>query len=786
MSNSTINGFPSQKKALSQKNEAWRKQCIDYAETQSSIFSEGVRQSKRQKYLNYQLYNGFIDMDDLELVLNPHETIASYMPDKIPHYPIAAPKIDLLVGEELNRRFEYKVVVSNPDAISEKEEKKAGLWKEKIMELVKKAGDKDAQQATLQKFDKYLKFEWQDIKELTATNILRHYSEKQHFKHIFNDCFKDYNLAAEEIIQCDIISNEPTMYKLNPLNVHTIRSGGSNWIQDSDLIIIEDYWNPGRVVDHFYDELKPSQIKLIEENFVGNTASPDKHQGNIHNEPTLFVNTEGGDVNDYINLAESNGHNFGNFYDTNGNLRILRVYWRSFRKVLKVKYYDEDGNTQYDYFPETYKVNEDKGEEGTIQWINEMWEGTKIGDDIYLQMRPKPIQYSDINNPSKCHAGIIGYVNSTNQFKSVSTMDRMKQYQYLYDVEKDRLNKALAKYLGPLLELDLASMPENWQMDKWLHFAYANGIAVKDSFKEGNKGASIGKLAANIPQNGRVINLEMGNYIQNKINFLEYIKNDMSQIIGISPQREGAISNRETVGGVERSVNQSSHITEQLFAKHELFKAKALECFLQTAKVSFKTGNKKLQYVLGDESIAMLEVDDSFADGCYDILISFNDKYQKLESVMQELAQAGIQNDKMDFSTLMSIYMSNSLSETRRAIELKEENKAEKESKQFQQEQETRQMESQSKMKIEAEKVANEDKLNLRDNEYKYLIAQLQAKASERGEYDEDGILVAQDVDRKKLEIELKKLQQEDEHHDDDIEVEKMKVAASKSKAKSK
>ena len=787
MSNSTVNGFPSQKKTIGQKTKEWRKQCVDFAETQSSIYSEGVRQSKKQKFLNYQLYNGYIDMDDLELVINPHQTIASYLPDKIPHYPIAAPKIDLLVGEELNRRFEYKVVVSNPDAISEKEEAKAELWRGKLMDIVKQAGSKEDQQESLKRFDKYLKFDWQDIKELTATNILRHYSEKQHFKHIFNEAFKDKLLSAEEIIQCDIVSNEPIMTKLNPLNVHTIRSSGSKWIQDSDLIIVEDYWSPGKIVDNFYDVLTPKEIELLEENFAGNSVSLDKHQGNIHNEPNLFVNTEVAGVNDFITMAEGNGHNFGSFFDTNGNVRILRVYWRSFRKVQKIKYYDEDGDTQTDYFPENYVADKNKGEESTTQWVNEIWEGTKLGDHIYVQMRPKPVQYSDINNPSLCHAGIIGLVDSTNQFKSVSTMDRMKQYQYLYDVEKDRLNKALAKYLGPLLELDLALIPENWQMDKWLHFAYANGIATKDSFKEGNKGASIGKLAGNIPPQGsRVINLEMGNFIQNKISFLEYIKADMANIIGISPQREGAISNRETVGGVERSVNQSSHITEQLFASHELFKAKVLECFLETAKISFKTGNKKMQYILGDESIAMLEVDDSFADGCYDILISFNDKYQKLEQVMESLAQAGIQNDKMDFSTLMGIYMSSSLSETRRAIELKEQEKLDRESQQFQQEQETRKVEAQSKAQVEQQVEAGEERRNIRDNEYKLLIAQLQSDAKQRGEFDEDGILAESELNREELQLKMQELQQKDKHHAAEIEVKKMDIAAKKAKPASK
>jgi hypothetical protein len=781
----TANGFPSQKKSSKQKSDTWAKQCINYAETQSGLYNEGVRLSKKEKFINYRLYNGHIDMDDLELTVNPHQTIGSFIPDKIPHYPIAAPKIDLLVGEELNRRFEYKVIVSNPDAISEKERSKAELWRTKLTDLLMEGKDQEEGIALIQKYDKYLKFEWQDIKEMTATNILRHYYEKNKMKYLFNECFKDATLAAEEIVQCEIISNEPIMHKLNPLNVHTVRSGASPWIQDADLIIVEDYWSPGRIIDTFYDKLKPSDIKKIEENFVGGTAG--EHIGNIHSEPNLFVSND--EVDDFISMAEGSNHVFGNFYDTNGNVRILRVYWRSYRKVIKVKYYDEDGDAQYDFFPEDYVIDEDKGEEGTSMWVNEMWEGTKVADSIYLQMRPMPVQFNDINNPSRCHAGIVGLVHNTNEFKGVSLMDRMKQYQYLYDTQKDRVNKALAKYLGPLLEVDLAKIPDNWQMDKWLHFAYASGLAVTDSFKEGRKGVATGKLAGNFNTSGGVINLDMGNYIQNNIEFLEYIKSDMAQIVGISPQREGAISNRETVGGVERAVNQSSHITEQLYAKHEMFKAKALETFLEVAKVSLKNGNKKLQYILGDESIQMLEVDDSFADGCYDILISFNDKYQQLENVMKELAQAGIQNDKMDFSTLMSIWMSNSLSETRRSIELKEEEKVERESQAADAQNKIAQEQTQAKLQEAQAKEEGEEKRNIRDNKTKLLIAQIQAEMKNNEDmFDDDGLLNDEELLKHKDEMDLKwkQLAQDDAHHKEEMTIKEKEVAVKKIAANKK
>jgi len=58
-------------------------------------------------------------MEDVMAVLNPNNTISSFSPEKIQHYPILNSKLNLIRGEEWSRRFDYRVIVTNPDAISE-------------------------------------------------------------------------------------------------------------------------------------------------------------------------------------------------------------------------------------------------------------------------------------------------------------------------------------------------------------------------------------------------------------------------------------------------------------------------------------------------------------------------------------------------------------------------------------------------------------------------------------------------------------------------------------------
>ena len=220
----------------------------------------------------------------------------------------------------------------------------------------------------------------------------------------------------------------------------------------------------------------------------------------------------------------------------------------------------------------------------------------------------------------------------------------MKPYNYLYDVIHDRLNKLIAKNWGKIITLDLAKVPERWDVEKWLYFAKTNNIAVVDSFKEGNKGAATGKLAGGLNNaSSGVIDAELGNTIQQYTNLLEFIKMEMSEVAGITKQREGQVANRETVGGVERATLQSSHITEYLFLIHDDVKKRTLEAFLETAKIALKGRSKKFQYLLSDGSIQIMDIDgDEFAEADYGLVVDNSNGLQELQQKMDMLAQAAL------------------------------------------------------------------------------------------------------------------------------------------------
>lgn len=722
---------------------------MDWADSKTFFNYSLVRKSVIHKKINYDLLNGKLHMTDLELILNPDHIKAGFVPDRIQHYPIMNSKLNVLRGEESKRVFDFRVVVTNPNAISEIETHKRDELLQRLQQLIAETSQsEDEFNSELQKLSDYYTYEWQDMREIRSNALLNHYMKEYNIPLLFNNGFMDAMAVGEEMYQCDIVGGEPVIERLNPLKVRIFKSGYSNKVEDADIIIIEDYWSPGRVIDTYYEVLSKKDIEYIEKlpDHVGQAAvdsmdNIDERYGFVNNHMLSDeISTEGFF---WDPLGGADGVNNSLLpYDVAGNLRVLRVYWKSRRRIKKVKSYDpETGEEVYTFYPETYIIDKDAGEEEQIFYINEAWEGTKIGEDIYVNMRPRPIQYNRLSNPSRCHFGIIGSIYNLNDNRPFSLVDMMKQYNYLYDIIHDRLNKMMAKNWGKIIQMDLAKIPKGWDVEKWMYYAKVNGIAVVDSFNEGNIGAATGKLAGalNNASTG-VIDAEFGNSIQSQINLLEFIKMEMSDVAGISRQREGQISNRETVGGVERATLQSAHITEWLFVQHEDVKRRALECFLETAKIALRGRSKKFQYILSDNSLRVMDIDgDEFAEADYGLVVDNGQGTQELSQKLDVLAQAALQNQTLSFSTIMKLYSSSSIAEKQRLVE-KDERAIQDRAAQAQQQQlEVQQQEAQMKQEIEIRKMEQEDALNMRDNETRIIVANINAQ-SKMQDTEDDGI----------------------------------------------
>ena len=762
----TNSSFPSQKRPESKKTQKWGKEVIEASEDLALFRDPLIRQSYQNKLNNYNLYNDILDTTDIEKSCNPMGLKEDAFPAKMQNYPLVVPKIDVLIGEERKRRFEYSIRVINDEAISNKEKARKEEHKNFILKKIEQEGeiDKKALEDDIERYKSYMNYEWQDHLERRSRHMLNYLYQTLNLKEMFSRGFEDVLIAGEEIYCADIETGSPTMRKVNPLNLHTLRSGESPWINDADIIIEDGYFSHGQILDKYHDVLKPEHVKMIDEGFQYNSGDSFI---SIGEKEKSFLWQDGLiDVNQDLNTQ------FGGTYDDEGNIRVMRVVWKSKRKVGKLKYWDEDGNEFEKIVDERYSKK--PSEEITWVWINEWWEGTRIGGGgsgnedrkaIYVKIQRRPVQFRSIHNLSVCHSGYVGLAYNTNVSRSKSLMDRMKPYQYLYNVFMYRTELAFAKAKGKIGKLNLAEMPDGWKPKEWMQYAEINGWLVTDSFNEAKKGAAQGKLAGQMSGSSTMLDLDLGNYIQQHIMMLQFLETQLGQIAGITKQREGQVESRETVRGVERAVSQSNIITEKYFGLHDSVKVKALSILLETAKVAWKGKEHILQYMTDDmtSQTFKIEADDGVLDVDAGLILTSGQNDVELIQSLKEFAHAGLQNDKLALHEVVDIYMNPSIVATRRKLEESEMKREQQ--KRTQAEQAEKMQTEQIKAGQEAQKAAEAFEMNKIDKEYGYKmqIESMKGQMKMAGDLDQNnnGIVDELELERDRTKNNIEQLKVE-------------------------
>jgi hypothetical protein len=702
--------LPLQKKKFTGKNKQWREDCIDAIEHIAMERDEKIRESIHNKQINYDLYNGMVNPSDMEASFNPMGIQDAKFPSQPRNYQSAIiPKFNLLIGEERKRRFNWFLKASNYDSISFKED----IKRKKVLELItqsllQEAYDPEDVQNRLGEISQYTDYSLKDLRELVGTRTLKYLWNKLDLKEVFNQGYKDVLIAGEEIYCTEIIAGEPILRKCDPLSVYTIGGGDSHRIEDADIVLEVRYLSVGQIIDKYYEHLSNTDMDILEKEYqkASNTTSlklmerpDDWHK---------IVDIE--NPNDIIILSNGIGGPHAQT-DQHGNKRVIRTVWRSRRLVYRLKYFDPTtGEVQFRIVDENYKPNKELGEEVTPLWPNEWWEGGKItiGEkEIYLPIKPREVQFRSSSNISTGGSGYTGTYYATNTSKAISLMDRVKPYVYLYNIYHRKIEHLIVISKGAISEIDLAKIPKGWEVEEYLHFFINLGIKLKDSFKEGDKGMAIGKLSGSFSNTAdQTQNVEAGNIIQHTMAMLGFIKQEIADITGVSDQRQGQIENRETFRGVERSITQSSHITEEWFAIHENTKRRALTALLETAKIAWKNEKSKvISYVTGDHKTHIYDIDtETLNESEYDMFVLSGERENEIMQNLKQLSEVMLQSDKANASQIAAILQSDSTMEVTRALERLEKEKAQRDKQALEQQREI----EQTKLNAEAEEKQRE------------------------------------------------------------------------------
>lgn len=771
--------MPLQRLPMSKKDEDWRRLNVDYFERLSFISANGNRSSNRRKLINYDLFNGRFNKADLEYVCNPLGLKDNEFPATLQHYDIISPAINALMGEEDSRPDNCMVISEGPDAVKRKStlisnKVKAALEADLRSTIDPKSVDPNNPPPKPEQVAKYEKYSSSDLLEQQANKILKFLKRRIRTKDLFIKGWKDALIAGEEIYWNGIVNGEPMMRRCNPPDMSIILNGDSDFIDDAVAIIEVRMLSLPAILDEYGDVLTPEQITKLEDVSRGFFS-----RSNTASHESLILTPDGTDVSS--NTVNNFSQYGGMLYS--GNIKVVRVEWLSLKKIGFFTHLDENTGQQItDMVDETFKISKDEIEALKAQgidepiswtWINEAWEGTKIANEIYIDMKPKFNQRKRLDNPYRAFLGYSGMLyNATNSI-SISLVDRMKPFQYLYNIIMYRLELAFASDLGKVMLMDLAQIPQSEGIDieKWMYYLRAMKIAFINSHEEGRKGAAMGKYSTF--NQFQSIDLSLSTVIQQYINTLEYIKKQIFFISGVDLTRLGQSSPDAGLGTTQTNLQQSANITRNWVEWHNSVKEKAYTALIECAKIAYRKGFTG-QLILDDMSTELLTVEGpEFENQEYAVFVSASSSDQKHLEDLKKLFESAIQQDKVALSDIAEVISSQSIADISRLLRQREDEKN-KSSQQVQQQ--TEQMQKQmhdEKLDLENRKLELEKYKIDKDNETKLETAAISASkgmdqpVGPTAEDMEELDIKRQQVEATKEDIKLKHDRESNKHLND-------------------
>jgi len=676
---SPTNGYLSSTKRdrLTQKekdsnDKAWYKHKIQTFDTTAyhSYGFGGISETVRMK-VNYDLFNNKINEEDFNYVIRPYSTDPKNGELKLPanftNKDIVSNKIRALLGMEMRRPLDYKILAVNEEATTRKEEEHMGRIKEYVVsqimipieaqakqqamaqlngkeptpeqiEQIEQEVQAAIQAATPPEVAKYMAREHQDPAEVMMSQLFEYINQFNYIKDSFNKGWKHALISAYEVYFVGERNELPVCKVINPVFFDCAKSPDTEFIEDGEWAVYEMNMSPSEVISMFSKELTEKEIDRI------------------------YSLAEGRGVDPQFTFTDSKVSNYRR------NVRVFHATWKSLRKVGFLTYIDNEGIEVTKPVNEDYKFDKEAGDINLEwEWIPEVHEGYRIGFDIYKSMGPLKGQYRDINNLYNVKLPYHGTIYDNINAEPISAMDRMKTWQFYYNIIMFRIEKLMASDKGKIALINSKMIPKNLgiDMDKWLYFMDTLKIGFMDPTNE----------LGDVSTSSKELDLSMMADIKKYIELADYIEQKCGRAIGVTPEIEGQIANSAAVSNTEQNINMVSNILEPYFNMHERVKRNVLTSLLEISRYIYADPKKgeKLSFVLDDMSVQYLTLDsEMLSASSFGLFVSNSSKIQATKQLIQNLAQAALQNDKANFSDVIKITLSDTLQDAQELLESSE------------------------------------------------------------------------------------------------------------------
>lgn len=563
MTGNRVSYFPKQAIDYEDKQKPeWYEACIDY------VIQAGLSSNNRDE--TYELLNilqGEISESAYAKTLNPYNTNK----EKFTRFPATMRNIDIIkdvvrryVSEYIKGDHEFIVSVNNPELILERDiALKEAIMQEctvafmqevnnKIQELQQQVESGEIEEAALQQVDveslvnpeefkaKFIK-DYIDKTTIQASEVKNLVDDVVDNENKILTAFFNWVVTGECYTYHSVYNNKIIKEVVPTTEMYPVPNGKQN-VDEFDMVARQCKMSINDIESLFEGELDEQQLnffKMYYHNYNGNPTrvSYEELIGHFPNRGSKFNNN-----NDRLFDKTS-----VDLHINNGDLiDVWHAVWRGKAKVGILQFINEAGIIDETVVDEDFVFDSNSGHI-SIEWEyrEQIMEGYRIGNEstgIYpIKARPIVYQFDPPRLP------YTGKMEILPQFGKFSIVKTLVPFQILINIFSYHREMMIAK--NKLFIMVVAKSLLGEDPDDTFYRMAADGILPYADDEDTNS------LKA---QQIRMLNANVGTYINDITNLINSIKNDAREMVDMTPQRYGAIANSAGKGVTEEAIIRGS------------------------------------------------------------------------------------------------------------------------------------------------------------------------------------------------------------------------------------
>lgn len=615
-----------QKDPSTKKGLEWCKQNIDYA---IEIFKRQRNRNHARLDRNYNAYNGIVNKRRTNYLTNTYgkQNLGNFV-----SYRLGKTKIDLLEGEWLTSPLNAKVEVINRDAKSKK------------LDLI-----------NVQNGLKVAANEVSKLREVIGVDVFDGMPIPQ------QDAPIKAKLMNEKIMQVAIdwqikkgsLKSELSMgFKDTLIQSETYgrvvldRDGKTWWqkISPKDAIYIEadndPFMEKGPIWGH--------RERMFSHDILSRFKLDKKQRDKIFE----MMGNPGGFLEDQYN------YKYWERVNNEISIDVFFVEWKSLEPVrTKVSPDKKNPNAKpfrkdlsHEFFEKNQKKIERDVANGKYKietsWKEVMWEGARIGHDMYIECKKSEFQIQRRKDGIKYRAepSYAGLLHNTIDGMRVSLMEVMENISFLYDVTMYQMAREIGKLKGKVIAYDEAYLPKKKKIKDVLHQLMNDSIYIYNSSQDGNK------FKQNVTVNGQIQEIDLGisQSFQQLVNVKITLEETLDKLSGINESRQGQIAASSTVTNAISSINASKSITTPIFFFYGQFVERVLTKVAEKTKLAWVYLNPdEGKRIVGDSGVGFYEITKEFAHDDYSAYVGDGQKDARLREKIELAATTSLNSKEL-------------------------------------------------------------------------------------------------------------------------------------------